>query len=130
MDKTTNSLNWFEIPALDIVRAKKFYETIFNISMMDMPEMMGMKMAGFPAEMGSGKANGALAQSPMHKPSLEGVIIYLNANPDIDAVINRIEAAGGKILMPKMMISKDIGSMAFFADTEGNKMGLHAGPVQ
>ena len=75
-------------------------------------------------------ANGALAQSPMHKPSVEGVVIYLNANPDIDAVINRIEAAGGKILMPKMMIGKDIGSMAFFADTEGNKMGLHAGPVE
>jgi len=130
MDKTTNSLNWFEIPALDITRAKKFYETIFNISMMDMPEMMGMKMAGFPAEMGSGKANGALAQSPMHKPSQDGVVIYLNANPDIDAVINRIEGAGGKILMPKTAIGKDIGSMAFFADTEGNKLGLHAGPVK
>jgi len=130
MDKTTNSLNWFEIPATDIARAKTFYETIFNIRMQDMPDMMGMKMAGFPAEMGSGKANGALAQSPMHKPSMEGVIIYLNANPDIDVVISRIEAAGGKILIPKMMISKDIGSMAFFADTEGNKIALHAGPAQ
>jgi len=130
MDKTTNSLNWFEVPAIDIARAKKFYETIFNIQMQDMPEMMGMKMAGFPAEMGSGKANGALAQSPMHKPSMDGCVIYLNANPDIDAVINRIEEAGGKIVMPKTVIGKDIGSMAFFVDTEGNKMGLHAGPVK
>jgi predicted enzyme related to lactoylglutathione lyase len=109
---------------------KKFYETIFNIQMMDMPEMMGMKMAGFPAEMGSGKANGALAQSPMHKPSMDGCVIYLNANPDIDAVINRIEGAGGKIVMPKTSIGKEIGNMAFFVDTEGNKMGLHAGPVK
>jgi predicted enzyme related to lactoylglutathione lyase len=114
MDKTTNSLNWFEVPVIDIARAKKFYETIFDIKMMDMPEMMGMKMAGFPAEMGSGKANGALAQSPMHKPSMEGVVIYLNANPDIDAVINRIEGAGGKILMPKTAIGKDIGQYGFF----------------
>jgi len=128
MDKTTNSLNWFEIPALDIVRAKKFYETIFNFSMMDMPEMMGMKMGGFPAEMGSGKANGAVAQSPMHNPSMEGVTIYLNANGMMDDVISRIEAAGGKILMPKMNIGENIGSMAFFSDTEGNKIGLHAGP--
>ena len=128
MDKTTNSLNWFEIPVLDIARAKKFYETIFNFTMMDMPEMMGMKMAAFPAEMGSGKANGALAQSPMHKASMDGVIIYLNANGMMDNVIGRIEAAGGKIIMPKTVISKEIGSMAFFADTEGNKMGLHAGP--
>jgi predicted enzyme related to lactoylglutathione lyase len=129
MDKTSNSLNWFEIPVLDISRAKKFYETIFDIQMMDMPEMMGMKMAGFPADMGSGKANGGLAQSAMHKPSMEGVVIYLNANPDISAVVNRIEGAGGKILMPVTTISKDIGSMAFFTDTEGNKMGLHAGPA-
>ena len=94
MDKTTNSLNWFEVPATDIVRAKKFYEAIFNIQMQDMPEMMGMKMAGFPAEMGSGKDNGALAQSPMHKPSQDGVVIYLNPKPDIDAVIHSIDEAG------------------------------------
>jgi predicted enzyme related to lactoylglutathione lyase len=128
MDKTTNSLNWFEIPSLDIARAKKFYETIFSFQMQDMPEMMGMKMAAFPSEMGSGKANGALAQSQMHKPSMHGVIIYLNANGMMDDVISRIETAGGKILMPKTVISKDIGTMAFFADTEGNKIGLHAGP--
>ncbi|MEP6513059.1 MAG: VOC family protein [Parafilimonas sp.] len=33
MDASTNSLNWFEIPATDIQRAKKFYETIFGFSM-------------------------------------------------------------------------------------------------
>ena len=70
MDKNSNSLNWFEIPALDIARATKFYETIFDIKMEQMPEMMGMKMAGFPADMGNGKASGGLAQSPQHKPSM------------------------------------------------------------
>ena len=130
MDKTTNSLNWFEIPATDIARAKKFYEAIFNFRMQDMNEMMGMKMVGFPAEMGSGKVNGCLLQGPLHKPSMDGCVIYLNANPDIDAVINRIEAADGKIIMPKTVIGEDIGSMAFFVDTEGNRMALHAGPVK
>ena len=126
MDKNSNSLNWFEIPALDIDRASKFYATIFDIQMEPMPEMMGMKMAGFPGEMGSGKANGALAQSNMHKPSTEGVTIYLNANPTIQNVIDRIESAGGKVVMPKTQISPEIGYMAFFIDTEGNKVGLHA----
>src|SRR5271170_7421667 len=100
MDKNSNSLNWFEIPATDISRARKFYENIFSISMQDMGEMMGMKMAGFPAEMGSGKASGGLVQSQMHQPSTSGSIIYLNANPSIQAVIDRIESAGGKVLMP------------------------------
>ncbi|MBA3647788.1 MAG: VOC family protein [Chitinophagales bacterium] len=125
MDKNSNSLNWFEIPAKDIARAKKFYETIFKIDMEPMQEMMGMQMVGFPWEMGSGKANGALVQSQMHKPSTDGCVIYLNANPEIQKVIDRIEAAGGKIEMPKTEIPQ-IGYMAFFIDSEGNKMALHA----
>ena len=83
-------------------------------------------MAGFPADMGNGKASGALVQSNMHKPSMDGCVIYLNANPEIQTVINRIEKAGGKVLMPKTQITPEIGFMAFFTDTEGNKMGLHA----
>lgn len=126
MDKNSNSLNWFEIPALDIVRAQKFYETIFDIKMGLMQEMMGMKMAGFPADMGNGKASGALVQSEMHKPSMDGAVIYLNANPEIQTVIDRIEKANGKVLMPKTQISPEIGYMAFFVDTEGNKVALHA----
>lgn len=126
MDATTNALNWFEIPAIDIDRAKKFYDAIFGIDMVVLPEMMGMKMAGFPMEMGSGKASGGLAQSQMHKPSADGAIIYLNANPSIQAVIDRIEPAGGKVVMPRTQISPEIGYMAFFMDTEGNKIGLHA----
>jgi uncharacterized protein len=126
MDKTTNALNWFEIPATDISRATKFYETAFGIKMDAMPEMMGMKMASFPAEMGNGKVSGALAQSSNHKPGQEGAVIYLNANPSIDSIIGNIEKAGGKIIMPKMQISPEIGYMAFFVDTEGNRLGLHA----
>jgi predicted enzyme related to lactoylglutathione lyase len=126
MDKNSNSLNWFEIPAKDINRAKKFYEEIFSVKLDDMPEMMGMKMAGFPAEMGNGKASGALAQSEQHVPSQNGPVIYLNANPKIQAVVDRIEKAGGKVVMPSTQISPEIGYMAFFVDSEGNKIGLHA----
>ncbi len=126
MDKNSNSLNWFEIPALDIARATKFYETIFDVKMEEMQEMMGMKMSGFPADMGNGKASGALVQSPQHKPSMDGCVIYLNANPEIQTVIDRIEEAKGKVLMPKTQISPEIGYMAFFVDTEGNKVALHA----
>ncbi len=126
MDKTTNALNWFEIPAKDISRAKKFYEAIFAIQMQDYPEMMGMKMSGFPADMTSGKVSGALVQSQMHIPSEQGAVIYLNAMPDIQKVIDRIVPAGGKIAMPRTQISPEIGYMAFFIDTEGNKVALHA----
>ena len=122
----TNSINWFEIPVTDFARAKKFYENVFSIKMQDMGEMMGMKMVGFPTDMGSGKVSGGIVQSQMHKPSKEGAVVYLNANPSIQAVIDRIEPAGGKVVMAKTQISPEIGYMAFFIDTEGNKMALHA----
>lgn len=125
MDKNTNSINWFEIPAADINRATKFYETIFGIKM-DQSEMMGMKMAMFPSENGNGKASGALVQSHVHKPSQEGVMVYLNANPKMDDIIGRVEGAGGKMTMPKTQITPEIGYMAFFIDTEGNKIALHS----
>jgi len=126
MDKNSNSLNWFEIPASDISRAKKFYEAAFNIKMEETGEMMGMKMSAFPNDMGNGKAGGAIVQSQMHKPSAEGAVIYLNANPNLQPVVDRIEKAGGKVVMPKTQISPEIGHMAFFIDSEGNKVGLHS----
>ncbi len=125
MDTKANSLNWFEIPAADINRAKNFYENIFGIKM-ESQEMMGMKMAFFPAEPNSGKANGGVVESPNHKPSMDGSLVYLNANPAMDTVLSKIEKAGGKVVMPKTKISDEIGNMAFFIDTEGNKVALHS----
>jgi len=125
MDASANILNWFEVSVSDFARAKKFYETIFSIQMEEM-DMMGMKMAMFPYDPMSGKLAGALVQSDMHKPSADGVKVYFNGNPDLDAALSKVEAAGGTITMPKGKISDDIGYMAFFIDTEGNAVALHS----
>lgn len=125
MDKSTNAINWFEIPAIDIDRAQKFYEALFEIEMEKVP-VPGLKMVAFPADPGNGKVSGSLMQHEQYKPSVDGVAIYLNANPDIQTVIDRIEPAGGKIVIPKTQISPEIGYMAFFIDTEGNRLALHA----
>ncbi|CAN5449441.1 VOC family protein [soil metagenome] len=120
-----NALNWFEIPADDISRAKKFYETIFGFKMPDQ-EMMGMKMAMFPSEDMNGKVSGCVVQSTAHKPSKDGSKIYLNGNPDLSAALSKIDGAGGKVVMPKTKISDEIGFMAFFLDSEGNNVALHS----
>ena len=126
LSKDTNALNWFEIPATDIQRAKKFYESLFGIEM-QVQEMMGMHMAFFPMTMEpNAKVSGALVQGPMHKPSMDGAVVYLNANPEIQLVIDKIAPLGGKILMPKTLIKDEIGYMAIFVDTEGNRVALHA----
>lgn len=124
MDANTNSLNWFEIPATDMPRAKKFYETVFGITMDEMT-MPGMHSAFFPMKGGTGKANGSLTKSDMHKPGKDGCVIYLNANPDLSDALGRVEQAGGKVIMPKTGIGEN-GFMAFFIDTEGNRMAMHS----
>lgn len=124
MTAKENSLNWFEISVKDIKRAKKFYETILGIKMQEM-EMMGMKSAFFPWEAGSGKANGSLTQSKMHKPGKSGAKVYLNANPDLSKVLAKVKKAGGEVSMLKTSLGPN-GFMAFFIDTEGNSVGLHS----
>lgn len=126
MDSSVNSINWFEVPATDIARAKKFYETIFSVKMEQM-DMMGMKMAMFPSENMNGKVSGALVESQMHKPSADGAKLYFNGNPDLSVALGKVEAAGGKVTMPKTLINDQVGYMAFFTDTEGNGVALHSG---
>lgn len=127
LSANTNALNWFEIPVTDTARAKAFYETIFDIRM-ETQEMMGMEMTFFPYDMEaqSGKVSGALVKGEMMKPGPDGAVVYLNGNPAIQTIVDKIEAAGGKIIMPKTLITEQIGYMAFFVDTEGNRLGLHA----
>jgi predicted enzyme related to lactoylglutathione lyase len=125
----THAISWFEIPATDLGRAQKFYETIFDTQMtpMDLPNI---KMRMFPIENMMTGVGGALCDSGgFHNPSsTDGPLIYLNANPDVQIVLDRIEAAGGKIIVPKTLITDDIGHMAVFIDTEGNRIALHSIP--
>lgn len=127
MGPDTNALNWFEIAVNDMDRATKFYETILDIKLNPL-ETPGFKMAMFPSNGSNGTVSGSLVQSKMHHPSSVGSIIYLNANPDLQAVLNRIEKVGAKVVMPKTHIDGDNagGYMAFFTDSEGNTVGLHS----
>ncbi len=124
-----NAISWFEIPTTDINRAQKFYETIFGITMIPM-ELPNIKMRMFPLDDTMNGIGGALVDSGgFHKPSMtDGPLIYLNANPDVQNVLDKVEAAGGKIMVPKTEISPEYGNMAVFFDTEGNRMALHSIP--
>jgi predicted enzyme related to lactoylglutathione lyase len=124
-----NVISWFEIPTTDLSRATKFYETIFDIKLvpLDTPHI---QMRMFPVEdMMSGIGGALVFNKDIYKPSAtEGPLVYLNANPDVQNVLNKIEAAGGKIQVPKTEISPEYGHMAVFIDTEGNRVALHSVP--
>lgn len=126
-----SAISWFEIPATDLDRATKFYETLFDVQLtvMDMPSI---RMRMFPVENMMNDISGAIVDSQdFYKPSAtDGVLIYLNGNPDVQLILDKVEAAGGKIVMPKTEIAPEYGYMALIVDTEGNRIGLHSVPAQ
>lgn len=123
-----NAISWFEIGSADLNRAQKFYETIFDIQLIPM-DMDQIKMRMFPLEDMMGVGGAIVDSGGFHKPSAtDGPLIYLNGNPDVQIVLDRVVAAGGQIMVPKTEISPEYGFMAVILDTEGNRIGLHSIP--
>lgn len=112
---------WFEIPVESFDRAVKFYQDIFDVSL-HVNDFGGFKMAVFP----HGNVGAAICWGAWYKPGDTGPVVYMNANPDLSTVLERIEPAGGKILQAKKQISPDHGYMALFLDSEGNRLALHS----
>ena len=123
-----NAINWFEIPAKDLDRAQKFYETILGMTMIKM-DLPNIKMRMFPIEDPLGVGGSLVDSGGFHKPSLtDGPLIYLNGNPDVQLVLDKVEKAGGKITVPKTIISPEFGHMCVIHDTEGNRIAFHSIP--
>jgi predicted enzyme related to lactoylglutathione lyase len=121
------AITWFQIPAADMTRATKFYETICDTKLEPLDAGSNMQMASFPADRRSGEISGALVCGQGAVPSATGTAVFLNADPDLQVVLDRVEAAGGKILMPKTRIDmQDAGHFAMISDSEGNTVGLHS----
>lgn len=118
-----NMCGWFEIPVKDIGRAMMFYEQAFNVKLKTM-EAEGMKMASFPWQDKDTGATGALVEGHGYTPSHQGSRIYLSVT-NIDDTLKKIETKGGKTLTPRRSIG-EYGFIAFFEDTEGNKVALHS----
>lgn len=115
-------ISWFEIPALNIDRAVEFYNTIYQIQM-ETKSMNGYSMAFFPGE---GEIGGAIIAGEGSEPSEKGPLLYLNGGDDLNFVLERVELAGGRVLLQKQLINEEAGYFALFIDSEGNKMALHS----
>jgi predicted enzyme related to lactoylglutathione lyase len=115
-------ISWFEIPVLDLKRAVQFYNHIYGFDMETMV-VNQYAMAFFPAGKGIG---GALVQGAGSIPGEVGPLLYLNAGNDLNNIIQKVNEAGGRVVMPKTFISAETGYFAIFIDTEGNKLAFHS----
>jgi hypothetical protein len=114
---------WFEIPATDFNRATRFYEQIFATSLR-VGDMEPQKLAVFPYE--APAISGCVIAGQGYVPGGAGGVIYLNADPTLSSVVDRVAAAGGKVLVPRVELPEGMGVFAHILDTEGNRIGLHA----
>jgi predicted enzyme related to lactoylglutathione lyase len=119
-----NAISWFEIPVADMDRAQAFYETVLARKLRR-ENFGGETLAVFPYD---DPATGGALQAGANTSARAGtgIRIYLDCNPGIDAVLARVEAAGGQIVAPKSALPPGMGFIAHMRDTEGNEVGLHA----
>jgi len=115
-------VSWFEIPAIDFQQAVDFYNHIFDITM-EQNRTEVNAMAFFPVTSGIG---GGIVAGPGYVPSDHGPLLYLNAGEDLNDVLNKVEEVGGRIVMPKTLITEEMGYFAIFIDSQGNKLALYS----
>jgi predicted enzyme related to lactoylglutathione lyase len=122
----SNVIGWFEIPVTDMERAEKFFCRVLDLKEMNKMEMGGARMAFFPYADGQSFVSGALVHHETSQPSDKGILIYFNTGEDLTPFLEKVEPAGGKVLIPKTKITDDIGYFAQFLDTEGNRLAFHS----
>ncbi|MEX1258465.1 MAG: VOC family protein [Gemmatimonadota bacterium] len=124
--KTENLVGWFEIPVSEMDRAIAFYQAVLGIELGR--HTMGMlDMAWFPTGSGPGAAGSLVRHEAFYHPSEDGVLVYFTSpTGDLRNELGRVEAAGGEVLVPRKQISEDVGFMAVFRDSEGNRIALHS----
>lgn len=121
--ENVNLVNWFEIPATDLARAKQFYEAVLGVRLQT-PNNPDMEMATFPGNDAYAGAMGCIFISDTAVPSQLGTIVYFSCG-DLDTALQRVKDNGGQVLLPAQDIGEN-GRYAHFRDTEGNRVGLHA----
>jgi predicted enzyme related to lactoylglutathione lyase len=118
-----NNMVWFELPVADLNRATNFYESVFAVKLASNEAFPGI--AVFPRQ-NETATTGALALIPETRPSVDGTVVYLNCDGQLDAVLKRAKAAGGELLQEVAQLPGGMGWVAQFRDLDGNRVGLHA----
>ena len=118
-----NIVGWFEIYVQDMARARKFYETVFEVRLTELPSPI-VKMWAFPMKHQAPGCPGALVHMPGVESRMGGTIVYFHTT-DCSVEEKRAAQNGGRVYKSKFSIG-DYGFISLVYDTEGNMIGLHS----
>ncbi len=114
---TTPSLVWFEIPADNPERAKKFYAALFGWKIKKFPGMTDY----WHIDTGGGDDTpdgGLIARKQPEQPITNYIAVS-----SVDAAAAKVQKLGGTICVPKMAVPQ-MGYFAICQDTEHNTFAL------
>jgi predicted enzyme related to lactoylglutathione lyase len=120
-----NTIVWADIPVTDMGRARTFYAAVLQVEI-PLMDGAGGDVALLPMEPGG--ASGDLVRSDVQKPGAGGCTVYLDSKGDPEGMIERAVAAGGKVVRPVADMGPMVGSIGYFEDSEGNRIGVHKPP--
>ncbi len=117
-----SNISYFEVPADDVTRAKRFYVELLGW------EFMRTQVPGIPVEYWD------ITTGESRKDTLNMGGLYQRQEPssrmmmyavvrDIDTAISKVKKMGGNIVSPKMTVDT-VGILVTILDSEGNMLGL------
>ncbi len=123
-----HNMVWFELPVQNLDRARAFYETIFATQLRTDARFPGLAIFPRPVD---DAVTGALIEvtagnNLTGKSSTDGAIVYLNCDGQLDMVLKRTQAIGGKVIEEVAQLPGTMGFIAQIRDLDGNRVGLHS----
>jgi uncharacterized protein len=106
--------NWVDLTTTDIAGAKAFYTALFGWEAVDLPTGMGTDYTMFRIA-GYNVAGAGPMPAEMQEQGIPSFWACYIKHDDVDAVAERITAAGGTLLMPPIDVMEE-GRMVMAAD--------------
>jgi uncharacterized protein len=127
-----NDIVWADIPVSDLDRACKFYSQVLGKPVSGVPGMDGIALIGMAPSAGQMVQPREIPAEPIvsadlyagGQPGPGGTTIYFSSSGDINGMVARVREAGGEVLEEPQFRGPMIGWVAFFRDTEGNRIGI------
>jgi uncharacterized protein len=120
--KTAVSVVWFDIPADDLERAKKFYSMLFDWKITPIPGMSGPESHNYH-HIDTGGADASPDGGLMKRMHPQQPITQYIGVPSVTKFMAKVGKLGGKICVSKTAVPQ-MGYFAVCQDTEGNTFAL------
>lgn len=114
----------FEVPAENMARAQRFYESVFGWHILPMPDMHYTMAHTGPTDDKNGmpKTAGFINGGIMQRKDIKGPVIVMEVK-SVDEAVKKAEASGSKVVRPKVRVG-NMGYVAYITDSEENVIGI------